>query len=298
MPMKRKSTDLNLFKVFVAIYQQRNLTRAADMLSITQPAVSNALNRLRSNFDDQLFVRSHHGMNPTPFAESIVDRVQEALHLLDSSLSIGEDFSPKTTRRTFNISMNDISESMILPKVMKAFHAQAPMAKLECYYVSRGDVEKELSTGNIDLAIDVKVVSTTTQVISEVLNSEDYVCALREDHPFTNEKMNLEEYLKLDHMVISSRRKGISYEDTALKSLGHKRNVALRIPYYNVAPQILNECDLCATMPRQLAEHFELKTFELPFALKPIDWRMYWHKNSKNDRGNIWLRELLVSCVK
>jgi len=254
--MKRKSADLNLFKVFIAIYQQRNLTRAADMLSITQPAVSNALNRLRANFDDQLFVRSHHGMNPTPFAESIVDRVQEALHLLDSSLTVGEDFDPLKTRRTFNISMNDISESMILPKVMKAFHAQAPMAKLECYYVSRRDVEKELSIGGIDLAIDVKVVSTTTQVISDVLKTEDYVCAVRKGHPFNNKKISLEEYLELDHMVISNRRKGISYEDTALKTLGHKRKVTLRIPYYNVAPQILNECDLCGTMPKMILPIF------------------------------------------
>jgi len=292
--MKRKSTDLNLFKVFIAIYQQRNLTRAADMLSITQPA----LNRLRSNFDDQLFVRSHQGMNPTPFAESIVDRVQEALHLLDSSLSIGEDFNPATTRRTFNISMNDISESMILPKVMKAFHAQAPLAKLECYYVTRRDVEKELSIGGIDLAIDVKVVSTTTQVISAVLKSEDYVCALRQGHPFDHKNMSLEQYLELDHMVISSRRKGISYEDTALKTLGHKRKIALRIPYYNVAPRILNECDLCGTVPRQLAEQYQLKAYELPFDLKPIDWRMYWHRNAENDRGNIWLRDLLNACIK
>lgn len=295
MKMKKKSTDLNLFKVFMAIYQEQNLTRAAEVLSITQPAVSNALSRLRNSFNDPLFVRSHQGMTPTPFAESIISRVQEAMNLLESSLYINENFDPKVSRRTFSISMNDLSESMVLPKLINAFQKEAPLAKLDCFYVDRQDMEKELSSGKIDVALDVPITNMTTQIESKAMLSQDYVCVVRKKHPLASKKLDMDNYLDLQHAVVSSRRRGLSYEDSVLKRLGHKRKISLRMPYYYVAPVVVQKSDLALTIPRVLAQSFDLKILELPFSLEPLKWNLFWHKNNVSDPAITWLRELILS---
>ena len=288
-----KNTDLNLFKVFIAIYQQQNLTRAAEALSVTQPAVSNALNRLRLNFNDQLFIRTHQGMTPTPFSESIIERVQEAIQLLNSSISSKEIFDPSTSKRRFSVSMNDMMEGILLPKLIERIQNEAPNLVLECIHVKRTDLESELGKGSIDLALDVAIVTSSTQLEMSKIESAPFVCVVRKDHPSIKDKLSMQEYLDLKHIVVSSRRKGLSYEDSVLKRLGHKRKIALRIPYYRVAPLIVEQCDLAITVPRTLVDKSKFKVLELPFNVPNLKMNLYWHKNSQDDPGIIWLREIV-----
>lgn len=291
--MKQKNTDLNLFKVFVAIYEQRNLTRAAEALSVTQPAVSNALNRLRQNFNDQLFIRTHQGMAPTPFADSVIERIQEALQLLNSSIASKEIFDPATSKRNFSISMNDLIEGMLLPKLMQTIQKLAPNVRLECFYVQRNEVERELGKGSIDLALDAAMVTQGTQLESNELHTATFVCMLGKKYTSVGNNLSMEEYLGLKHLVVSSRRKGLSYEDAELKRLGHKRNISLRIPYYRVAPLIVQQTNLALTIPQSLAEQYKLKTFPLPFNLDPLQLNLYWHRTAINDPGINWLKTII-----
>lgn len=295
--MSQKNTDLNLFKVFVAIYQQRNLTRASESLSVTQPAVSNALNRLRVNFNDQLFIRTHQGMTPTPFADSIIERVQEALQLLNSSLSSKESFDPATSKRRFRLSMNNLIESMLLPDLIREAQKIAPNVRFDCYEFPRKEVESMLSKGSLDLVLDATLPTAGSQVESLRFKGEEIMCVVRKDHPLIGDTLSMEEYLNLQHVIISSRRMGLSYEDKALKRQGHKRHIALSTTHFHIAPTVVQQTDLALTVLRSFAEKYDVKILPLPFHLEPIDWHVHWHKSTKDDAANIWLRELVTKLI-
>lgn len=295
--MNKNNTDLNLFKVFAAIYQQRNLTRAAEVLSVTQPAVSNALNRLRLSFNDQLFMRTHQGMTPTPFAESIIERVQEALQLLNSSVSSKESFDPATSKRRFRISMNNLIECMLLPRLIREAQKTAPSVRFDCYEVPRKEAESELGRGSIDLVLDATLPTPGSQLESHTLKGDTIICVVSKDHPTVGDSLSLEEYLNLQHVVIPSKRTGLSYEDHALKRLGHRRQIALSTTHFNIAPMVVQKTDLSLTITRSFAEQYDLKILPLPFHLEPIDWHVHWHKSTHDDPANNWLRELVIKLV-
>lgn len=291
--MSLHNVDLNLFVVFDAIYQQRNLTRASEVLFMSQPAVSNALARLRESLNDPLFVRAPGGMRPTPLAENIIERVQQALTLLDSSVAEGITFDPLTSHKTFRLSMNDMTQSRVLPELLETLKVSAPGVKLECYYVARDELERELTAGTVDLALDVPLVSGP-QICMQPLVQERYVCVVRKDHPDIGNDISLEQYLALDHIQVSNRRSGAGYEDYALQRLGKRRNVKLRVPHFQVAPRLVAQCDMVLTMPYHLALENDLKILELPFELAELDWSLYWHNSADQDQANSWLRELVL----
>ncbi|GAA5316733.1 MAG: LysR family transcriptional regulator [Candidatus Pelagadaptatus aseana] len=294
--MSLNKVDLNLFLVFDAIYQQRNLTRAAEVLFMSQPAVSNALNRLRSSLNDKLFVRSPGGVSPTPMAENIIDQVQEALKLLDASVTEGVVFDPKSSNKVFRLSMSDLAQSMLLPELLSQINDQAPNVGLECYYIARDQLEKELASGAIDLALDVTTV-LGPQTRMQPLMKERYICAVRPDHPDIGETITLDQYLKFDHVQVSSRRTGAGFEDVALQRLGRQRRVKVRVPHFQVAPQLILNSDMVLTVPKKLAQQHNLKVLELPFSLAAIDWNIYWHKSAEQDQTNLWIRNQIQQVV-
>jgi DNA-binding transcriptional LysR family regulator len=294
--MSLAQIDLNLFLVFDAIYQQRNLTRAADVLCLSQPAVSNALARLRQSLGDPLFIRSAKGMTPTPMAENIIGRVQEALQLLDSGVTEGTVFDPSTSNKIFRLSMSDLSEAIVLPKLMEVFKSQAPNAGIECYFTPRDNLEQELIKGAIDLALDVPVL-LSSQISIQPLLKERYVCVVRHDHPLIGNTISLDQYLALDHIQVSSRRKGQGFEDVALHRLGRQRSVRVRVPHHQVAPFLVRDSDMVLTLPMSMAINSGLKILELPFSMAPVDWNLYWHKSADNDQTNGWIRKIVASLL-
>ncbi len=295
--MRLSQVDLNLFIVFDAIYQQRNLTRAAEVLCITQPAVSNALGRLRTTLNDPLFVRTSQGMTPTPLAENIVGRVQEALQLLNTSVTEGEIFQPAETDKVFRLSMNDLAEAMILPNLLEHLREVAPNIGVECYQVNRNDVERELAAGTLDFALDGPLIAGS-QMCTKPLLRQRYACAVRKEHPVVGGSLTLDQYLELDHVVVSSRRKGVSYEDAALNRLGRQRKIRTRVQHYQVAPLVVERTDMALTMPMSMAQKYDLQVLELPFSLPPLDWNLFWHKSADHDQANIWMRDLLMEIAE
>lgn len=294
--MRLPAVDLNLFVVFDAIYTERNLTRAARVLFVTQPAVSNALKRLRAVFNDPLFVRTQHGVTPTPLADTISGSVKDALHLLNISLTKGEQFVPGTSEKTFRFSVHDYDEAILIPRLMEQLGKLAPAVSIECYAVSRGDLESELSSGSLDFALDVPLFSAP-QLCRQQLGVERYVCMVRPGHPAVASTLTFKQYLELEHIHVSGRRRGVGHVDMALEMLGCRRNIKLRMKNYMAGPEVVATTDLALTLPRNLAGMYSMKIFEMPFKVETLNQYLYWHRSADQDQANIWMRNMLLGLL-
>ena len=292
--MQLQQIDMNLFLVLEAIYNERNLTRAAEQLHITQPAVSNALARLRRTMDDPLFTRTPAGMQPTPLTESIMPKVQRALSLLGGSLSEQRRFDPSTAEKTLRLSMNDMAETLLLPRLLERLQRRAPGISVESYYVPRDQLVKEMAANTLDFSLDIPL-ATATQLNQQRLVNDRYLCMLRADHPLADQtSLTLEQYLQLEHIHVSSRRSGPGLVDIALNKLGRRRRIKLRVQHYRVAPLVVLRTDLALTVPASLASQYSARLFELPFQIPQMDWHLLWHKSQHDDPANRWLREQLL----
>ena len=294
--MRISQMDLNLLTVFDTIYAERNLTRASEILHITQPAVSNALSRLRKTFDDPLFVRTSEGMTPTPQARNIVERIRKALQLVESCIDHDAAFDPQTSDKTMLCSLSDLAEALLLPRLFKHLSEAAPNMALRSYYVPRNEMPMELAAGTLDIGVDVTFVNDSNLHHTPLLD-EEYVCAVRKDHPTIRRKPTMKHYLALGHVHVSSRRKGVGTVDQSLKTLGHRRTIAARVRDYTTAPLIVSESDLTCTLPRVLAKQAGLRIYPLPFETPPVSVHLYWHKTADADPANVWLRDMLTAVA-
>ena len=293
--MNLSDKDLNLFVVFDVIYTERNLTKSGEVLGITQPAVSNALSRLRENFNDELFVRTSKGMVPTPVAENMVNDIRQALDLIRNSISESESFNPKTANATFRISIGDTSEYRLLPQLIKNISYLAPGVDVESYLTPRTETPKELSAGNIDFAIDPPIHSDPN-LRNKKIYQDDYVLVVNKKHPIAKKKkISLEDYLNLSHIHISKRASGLGHVDTTLNRLGLTRRIALRAQHFLVAPYIIDQSNLAMTTIKSFSRGRELKVFQLPFKINPLVLHLYWHVNKDMDPANKWMRELILN---
>ncbi len=295
--MQLQQIDLNLFVVFDTLYTERSVTRAAERLHITQPAASNALKRLRDLFGDTLFVRSPQGMTPTPLAENVAGGIRDSLRLLQGSIAKIGEFDPAASQRNFVISLSDMAQTLLLPRLVDAIGRQAPAVTLECVNVVRRDVELELSSGRIDVALDVPN-PTARQLNQAQLMRDRYVCAVSKTHSLADTDMTLEAYLACKHIHLSGRRRGLGHVDIALGRLGLKRNIHLWLRDYTTASAILRDSDLVLTLPRRLAQHYGLTTLELPFVVETLDWCLFWHRSADEEPSNRWLRERVVELFR
>ena len=292
--MNLKETDLNLFIAFDVIYTEKNLTKAGQVLGITQPAVSNALSRLRELFDDELFIRTSKGMIPTPVANQIIKDVRSALSLIQNTISEVEKFDPYTTEMTFKISIGDSSEYRLLPLLIKELAEVAPKIKVETYLTPRKDAPRELASGTIDFSIDPPVHSDP-HLKHEKIYQEDYVMIVRKDHPILEKKdFSIDDYLKLSHIHISNRKTGLGHVDMTLYRLGFARDIALRAQHFLVAPYIVEQSDLAITTTKGFAVDRDLAWKELPFEIDPLVLHLYWHEANDSDPSSKWMKDLML----
>lgn len=292
--MNLKETDLNLFIAFDVIYTEKNLTKAGQVLGITQPAVSNALSRLRELFDDELFIRTSKGMIPTPVANQIIKDVRSALSLIQNTISEVEKFDPYTAEMTFKISIGDSSEYRLLPLLIKELAEVAPKIKVETYLTPRKDAPRELASGTIDFSIDPPVHSDP-HLKHEKIYQEDYVMIVRKDHPILEKKdFSIDDYLKLSHIHISNRKTGLGHVDMTLYRLGFARDIALRAQHFLVAPYIVEQSDLAITTTKGFAVDRDLAWKELPFEIDPLVLHLYWHEANDSDPSSKWMKDLML----
>ena len=292
--MNLKETDLNLFIAFDVIYTEKNLTKAGQVLGITQPAVSNALSRLRELFGDDLFIRTSKGMIPTPVANQIIKDVRSALSLIQNTISESEKFDPSVAEMIFKISIGDSSEYRLLPLLIKELAEVAPRIKVETYLTPRKDAPRELASGTIDFSIDPPVHSDP-HLRHEKIYEEDYVMIVRKDHPILDLKeITIEDYLKLSHIHISNRKTGLGHVDMALYRLGLSRDISLRAQHFLVAPYIVEQSDLAITTTKGFAVDRDLAWRELPFDIEPLVLHLYWHEAKDSDPSSKWMKDLML----
>ncbi|MDY0250321.1 MAG: LysR family transcriptional regulator [Pseudomonas sp.] len=297
--MNLSNIDLNLFIVFDAIYTEGNLTRAGQIMGITQPATSNALSRLRDTFKDPLFIRTAHGMLPTPLAQNIIGPVRNALQLLRVSIHDSRVFDPACANKTFRLSMTDLIEDTLLPATFQRLHKLAPNIRIESLLARRRETAKELAAGHLDFAIDIPL-NSDPQLLHTKLLEDRYVCAMRKGHPLaTHKKITLEQYLAAQHIHISSRRSGLGPVDLALGKMGFQRNIVLRSQHYLMAHTVLQNTDLTITAPASFVAHYNLHSLELPIAgIAPIESHLFWHTSADQDPANRWMREQLLQVAQ
>lgn len=294
--MKLERIDLNLLKIFEIIYHEGNLTRASEILNITQPAVSNSLRRLRETLNDPLFVHTPSGMLPTPVARSMIGKVEDALKLLDIAVNQSLQFDPETSAKQFRFSMNDFSEALVLPALQQVLAEQAPHISVSSYYVTRDRAEQELATGQLDFVIDTPLAAVRNLNRAPLLE-EQYVCAMRKGHPLSNSLLSLEDYLAQAHIHVSSRRRGRGHVDIALAKQGFKRNIGMRVQHYLIAGRVTAETDLLWTVPAGLAAQLPLLIQPLPFQVDSLTSLLYWHSSTEHDPASRWMREIIKNLM-
>jgi len=294
--------DLNLFVVFEAIYREGNLTRAGRQLKLTQPAMSHALKRLRELLKDPLFVREAANMVPTPFSRNMINEVRQALQILEVNLYENRNFDPAHTRRDFQIGFWELMESTILPSLVKIMAKAAPEISITTLRVKRREIEAELASGTLDLALDIPITMSDS-IKHQPLFSERVVVMAREGHPIMASELDLDTYLRQDHVLVSSRRLGPSLVDAELNRKGRKRRIALRCQHYFAACRVVSETDMLLTIPERYAQmlnsRFNHRLYAFPLkSLQQLEIHMYWHESADNDPPNRWLREQIKKVVE
>lgn len=292
--------DLNLFAVFDAIYSEGGVTRAAEKLNLTQPAISHALGRLRDMFGDPLFQRQGQRLVPTAVARNIVEPVRRSLRALEATLHETSRFDPASTVRRFTIGMRDILEVTVLPPLIARIGALSPGLDLSSQRVDRRALESGLAAGTIDVAMDI-LLPLSDAVRRQEIEVDPLVVIARADHPEVGEGLDLATYLEQDHVLVTSRRRGPGIEDVELGRRGLKRRTRLRCQHYFAACRVVAESDLILTMParhaRVLNRHFGNQILPLPLENQHMSLFLYWHETVDADPANRWLRGQLLQAL-
>lgn len=290
--------DLNLLWVFQAVYRERNQTRAAGRLNLTQPALSHSLARLRDVFRDPLFVRAARGMEPTAEAQRLAPLIEAALHSISAALQPAERFDPRTATQAIQISLLDYEAALLLPRLSVWLAAEAPGLDLRTRHVRGPDALALLDAGEIDLAIGVYPGDYAARFAFDPLFEERFVVIARRGHPrLSGPVLSLDEYCRESHVLVSFRGDSTGRVDQELVSLGRQRRVALTVAHFHVAPFAVAETDLIATVPARLAEIYRhlcpIALFEPPLVLPGFTERAAWHRRRVGDGALAWFRSLL-----
>jgi len=295
--MNLNRIDLNLFAVFDAIYTAGSLTKAADVLCITQPAVSNSLARLREMLNDPLFVRTGHSMTPTPVAQNIIGPARQALSLLRKSVQDSHVFDPTVAQKAFNFASRDLLEVSIMPRLMARLQQSAPNITLTNYEVTRQSVVSAMASGSLDFYADASAF-TDPHLCKQKIASDRFVALARKNHPALTNGLNLETFLELGHINVSHRKSGAGPIDIALDKLGKKRKIVMRGQHFLTVPSAISKTDLIACIPYHLAKHYDLSIYEMPFEIPPVEYYLYWHVSADHDHAHMWMREQIKAVAQ
>lgn len=295
--------DLNLLRVFDAVMTEQNLTRAASRLAMTQPAVSNAVKRLRDALGDELLIRTAHGVKPTARAESLWPAVRRALADLEEAVA-PRSFELAKAHVTFRMAMADATAGLLLPPLVRVIERDAPGIDIRMVPLTTREPRPLLLRGDIDLAIGFfpGVVAqlqgaTETPIRHERLYAGQYVCVMRKEHPLANKDLSLDAYCQANHLLVSFSGRARGLVDDALLSLNKERRILLTVNQFFTAGKVVANSDLIMVLPRHLIEATgmtdALVAKELPFAMPEVHIDMLWHERDARSPGHQWLREQL-----
>lgn len=299
-----RTLDLNLLRVFDEVMSERSLTRAARNLALTQPAVSNALRRLRDTLGDELVRRAGQGMEPTPRALALWPSVRDALQQLQQSLA-PQTFRPELADNTFVLAMADATAAEIVPRLLGTLEMQAPGVSLRVVPLATRDPRKLLDDEVVDLAVGhfpavLADLSARAQVGKAVafehqrLYGGEYVCAMRSGHPLSGGPLTLNRYCAARHLLVSFGGRPFGFVDEALAALGRERRVVITVNQFFTAGRVVSNSDLLTVLPRHFlgVTGFEdvLAVRPLPFAMPPVNVHALWHGRFEHSSAHRWLR--------
>jgi DNA-binding transcriptional LysR family regulator len=295
--MNTADLDLNLLRVFDAIATEGSVTVAGERIGLSQPAMSNALARLRQLFDDPLFVRTPRGMRPTPFAQQLALPVREALRLIQTALQQHAGFEPRSSTNNFRFWMSDIGEMVFLPGLLERVKRDAPGVRIEVVRIPIKDVHTALEAGEVDLAVGF-LPGLTTGVRQQPLFREHYVCMLRADHPIIGARISVKQFREAEHVLVSYVGTGHQVIEETFVAAGLSARIAVRVPHFLVVPMILARTDLLVTVPSRVAAVFaqggNFKVLPLPVRMPSFEVQLHWHQRFHQDPANRWLREVMT----
>jgi DNA-binding transcriptional LysR family regulator len=295
--MQLRDIDLNLLVIFNQLLIDKRVSAVAETLGLSQPAVSNALKRLRVLLKDELFLRTSRGMEPTPYALHLAEPVIYALNALQTALSTRDSFTPETSTRNFQLAMTDIGEMYFMPPLMLALSKAAPHVRVTTVRPNAGNLKEDMESGKVDLALGL-LPNLQTGFFQRRLFSHKYVCIFRKGHPLAKSPMTLAQFTELDHVGVLAANTGHSEVDGLLERAGIVRKMRLIVPHFIAVGHILQTTDLIATLPERFAERcevpFGLATSPHPARLPEIAINLFWHAKLNSDPANLWLRQLFV----
>jgi DNA-binding transcriptional LysR family regulator len=291
-----RSVDLNLLVIFDAMARHRSVNRAAEAIGLSQPATSAALARLRSVFDDALFVRSGSRMEPTPRALELAPAVHRVVEAISTEILQPAAFEPAQAERGFTLLTPDIGEVAFLPGVLRRLRREAPQVHLRAISMPRDAAAQALESGAADLAIGFFPDLQKAGFFQQALFKTSYECIAAADNRSLPLRPTMKQYLAARHVVV--RPDGREHMlDSFLQSKGWQREVALELSHFMSLLAILPGSNLVATVPQDIAtvlsRHLALKRVELPFKVPRIDVHQFWHRRMHHDAANKWLRAVM-----
>ena len=289
--------DVELLRLFDALHRERHVTRAARVSGLSQPAMSRALQRMRSAWGDELFVRTPGGMIPTPRADELAPGVRRVLEGVDA-LARPATFDPDALVRDFVVAAVDMFDADLLPRLVRALEKTSVNVALRPL---TPDAAELLARGAIDLVIGVRA-TLPPDAIAAHLFDEEFVCAVRRDHPRVSRKLTLSTFVELPHLLIAPRGDPGGTVDAALAARGLRRRVAIRTHTFQSAPLIVARSDLVITAPRRVlvpvARAFDLRLLPPPIELRPFAVYQAWHPRVQNDPVHAWFRAIVATAAR
>lgn len=302
--------DLNLYRVFVQVYESDTLVIASERLHISQSAVSHALGRLRQHFDDDLFIKEGRKLVATAFARRLYPQVKQAVNSLTMATEQSTIDTLIAQTKQITIAMNDEIELVLLPLLLQKFASQAPHIRLNSVRLQREKMNKQLRLGLVDVAIDVSR-STPDSLYQKPLLSDEFVVlsnANYQENEISEKQISdnnissisMDTYLNAQHIVVSSRPTGKSVEDIRLAQLGYHRQIAVRCQHYNSAVRLLQQMSTpyMLTLPKLLAKSLHTDNLiecNVPIDIADLALHLYWHKEMDKDLLNIWVRGQILA---
>ena len=292
--------DLNLLVAFDALMSERNVTRAATQVGVSQPAMSAALSRLRNLLGDPLFLRSAEGLLPTPRARELADPIGQALRQLERTLVAEPRFEPGEASLTFNLGLSDYPAYVLLPALLAALEREAPGISIGVRAFNDRDAAVDLlDAGEIDAAIGVSPTKSDQRIFTRPILSDEFVTIVAKDNPAARRAMTMKTYLGLKHVLASPEGDRYGLVDQALTQRGLRRTVAIALPHMSAVPDIVARTQTTATVLKRIALNSaaarKLVLFAPPIALADVRLDLIWHRRGDANPAQRWLRTFIAA---
>jgi DNA-binding transcriptional LysR family regulator len=297
--MDSKRLDLNLLITLEALLVERNVTKAAARLHLSQPAVSAQLNRLRNVFDDPLLIPAQRGMTPTAKAIELFDPLRQALDQVRATVVTHSNFDPAKAKLTVVIACTDYLQAAVVMPFVVELRTRAPWVRVALYNLDTSQLEAQMARGDVDLALMTPQIAPPS-LRTRHLFDERYVLIGRRNHPRLRDGITVEEFARLEHVIVSLRGGDfVTPVDDALAALGHSRNVVLSAASFLIVPEIVSQSDFVALVPERLVRHRanKFKLIDSPFPVQGFEVGMVWHERSHGHSGQRWIREAIDATI-